>query len=267
MSSNRGIEMSESAEKAKSERSPSYPFISLKKAEERAKQFWEKHRKEGSRVAAVAPTWVYGVKSSGLQQTVGALKQYGLMEDSGSGVDRKVQLTDLGRRLVADQRDGAREAALKEAAMRPRLFQEYRRWIAYMPSESHCLSELELDRGFNRPAALAFLKAFRETISFANLREDDTLSSNLNTPDFEEDELVDAQDRASAPTKEKTFADTNLLDVLMPAPGPSPLSQRLKVELTVGSISVSAVLRSAEEVDTVIAFLQANKVLLGTTSH
>jgi hypothetical protein len=266
MAVNRGIDMSEGTEKAKKERSPSYPFISLKKAEERAKQFWEKHRKDDARLAAVGPTWDYGAKSSGLQQTVGALKQYGLLEDAGSGADRKVQLTELGRRLVADQREGAREAALKEAAMRPRLFQEYRRWIGDMPSESHCLSELELDRGFNSAAALAFLKSFRETISFAGLRDDDTLSSNLVGGDMEEDGAMETQER-HAEAKSKSFADTNLLDMVMPPPGPSPLSQRLKVELTVGSLSVSAVLRSPEEVDTVIAFLQANKVLLGSSSH
>lgn len=253
--------MSESA--TKFDRSPSYPFISLKKAEERAKQFWEKHRKESARLPTVAGTWEYGLKSSGLQQTVGALKQYGLMEDAGSGEERKVQLTDLGRRLVADQREGAREAALKEAAMRPRLFQEYRRWIGDMPSKTHCLSELELDRGFNPPAALTFLKAFQETISFAGIGKDDTLSSSLKDDEAEEGEAVDVQ-----PTpKGKTFADTSLLDIIMPPPGPSPLSQRLKVELTVGQISVNAVLRSAEEVDTVISFLQANKVLFGSSSH
>jgi hypothetical protein len=261
----KGWNMSESDDKTKFDRSPSYPFISLKKAEERAKQFWEKHRKEGARLPTVAPTWGYALKSSGLQQTVGALKQYGLMEDVGSGEERKVQLTDLGRRVVADQREGAREAALKEAAMRPRLFQEYRRWIGDMPSKSHCLSELELDRGFNPLAASTFLKAFQETISFAGIGKDDTLSPSLKNDEAEEDDVVEAQERPAP--KAKTFADASLLDMVMPPPGPSPLSERLKVELTVGQISVSAILRSADEVDTVIAFLQANKVLLGSTPH
>lgn len=258
--------MSETDDKTKFDRSPSYPFISLKKAEERAKQFWDKHRREGARLATVAPTWGYALKSSGLQQTVGALKQYGLMEDAGSGDERKVQLTDLGRRLIADQRDGAREAALKEAAMRPRLFQEYRRWIGDMPSKSHCLSELELDRGFNPLAANTFLKAFTETIAFAGIGKDDTLSSSLNDDDTEEDDIVDAQQQQTT-SKGAAFVGKDLLDVVMPPPGPSPLSQRLKVELTVGQISVSAILRTADEVDTVIAFLEANKVLLGSSSH
>lgn len=253
-------------EKAKSERSPSYPFISLRKAEERAKQFWGAHRKDATRVAALAPTWDYGVKSSGLQQTVGALKQYGLLEDFGSGEDRKVQLTDLGRRLVADEREGAREAARREAAMRPRLFQEYRRWIGEMPSQSHCLSELELDRGFNRPAAQAFLKAFAETVSFAGLREGDSLSSTLN--DEREDDIVaETQEEDGRPRQgghnSLGLAMAGKLDIDNLSVGaPKPLAQRLSLNVTVGAISVNATLVTTEEVDTVIKFLEANKVLL-----
>ncbi|BBK33141.1 hypothetical protein EDC65_4235 [Stella humosa] len=242
-------------EKAKIERSPSYPFISLRKAEERTKQFWEKHRKESARLATIASTWGYGAKSSGLQQTVGALKQYGLMEDQGSGDDRKVQLTELGRRLVADHREGARGAALREAAMRPRLFQEYRRWITDPPSETHCLSELELDRGFNPTAASVFLKAFTETVAFAGLRA--TEASSSPTIDLTSDD--DSLDEIDNPTSHiKANHDHNITAT----PEQIPLSDRLKVQLTVGSLSVSAVLRSSKEVDTLIQFLEANKPLL-----
>jgi hypothetical protein len=261
--------MSDSENKSTRERSPTYPFISLRKAEERAKQFWEKHRKDGARLSTVADTWEYGVKSSGLQQTVGALKQYGLLEDTGSGEDRKVLLTDLGRRLVADQRDGAREAALKEAAMRPRLFQEYRRWISEMPSESHCLSELELDRGFNPLAAKMFLKAFRETVSFAGLRNDDNLSSN---PSDEEGEVMgEAQSEERSARRElhesiaHALAGKSDTDNL-PTNTPKPLAQRLSLNVTVGAISVNATLLTTDEVDTVIKFLEANKVLLALGS-
>lgn len=135
-----------------------------------------------------------------------------------------------------------------------------------MPSKIHCLSELELDRGFNPLAANAFLKAFQETISFAGIDKDDTLSSSLKVDETGEDDAVEAQERPPG-SKAKTFADANLLDILMPPPGPSPLSERLKVELTVGQISVSAILRSSAEVDTVISFLEANKLLLGSPSH
>ncbi len=109
----------------KKERSPNFPFIPLKKAIERAEALHANHKKEAARLVAIAPSWNYGNKSSGLIQTVAALKQYGLIEDLGSGEDRKVQVSDLTRRIIVDQRPGAREQALKEAARSPKLFAEY----------------------------------------------------------------------------------------------------------------------------------------------
>ena len=248
-------------DKVRFDRSPSYPFISLRKAEERAKQFWAAHRKEGARLSVVAVTWGYGIKSSGLQQTVGALKQYGLMEDVGSGEDRRVQLTELGRRLVADQREGATDAARKESALRPRLFQEYRRWIAEMPSAAHCLSELELDRGFNAPAAQTFLKSFVDTISFARLRDDDRFSSSL---------VDDGDGRAETSIQEEASQTRGLgvmaaIDAFVTQPeilGPKPFADRCKVEMTPHSLRVTAVLLSLSEVDVLIRILQANKTML-----
>jgi len=168
-----------SEDKAKKERSPSFPFISLEKAVGRASVMYEKHKREAARLSAIAPTWNYGIKSSGLLQTVAALKQYGLVEDFGSGDDRKVQLSELGRRILIDERPGAKEAALREAAKRPRLIAEYLdRWVPDRPSDAHCISELQFDRGFTSEAARLFLKVFDDTVAYANLTGDDKLSDS-----------------------------------------------------------------------------------------
>jgi hypothetical protein len=250
-------------DRIKKERSPSYPFISLRKAVERATQFWEKHRREAARLASVGPTWGYGARSSGLQQTVGALKQYGLIEDLGSGEDRKIQLSDLGRRIVADQRAGARESGLKEAAMRPRLFSEYERWISDPPSEAHCLSELEIDRGFTPDAAKAFLRAFNETVSFAGLRYGDSVSSSLT-------EEADAMKQPAQLAERTSSPDFGDIGSIFPAigstqaapPAPLPLAKRLRFEMTVEALTVHAVLQSPDEIDKLIGMLEANKPVL-----
>jgi hypothetical protein len=171
-------------DKARKERSPSYPFISLPKALERAKAFDEAHRRNPARLASVAETWGYSSSSSGLLQTASALKAYGLLEDNGRGGDRKTQLTDLAQRILHDTRPGAREAATREAALRPRLFAEYaEKWLPMRPSDSHCLSELRLDRGFTEAAASMFLRSFDETVTFAGLKEGDGLSISLEDND------------------------------------------------------------------------------------
>jgi hypothetical protein len=157
------------------ERSPSSPFISLKKAVERLQQLDQAHKRNPARVATIATTWDYGLKSSGLLQTIAALKQYGLIEEVPGGDDRKIKISDLGWRYLYDLRPGAKEIALREAALKPKLFAEhYKTWGAGRPSDAHCISELHLDRGFTQESAKTFLKVFDETVSFVNLRDGDS---------------------------------------------------------------------------------------------
>ena len=245
-------------EKSKKERSPSFPFISLEKAVERTKALYDSHRREPARVISVAKTWGYGDKSSGLLQTVAALKQFALIEDLGSGPDRKIQITELARRALMDERPGAREAALKEAATNPRLIAEYlHKWVPVRPSDGHCISELELDRGFNAAGAKLFLKVFDETVSFANLASDDGMSSSLSTGS-----KLDEVKMTSNISVQPAHAGEGLSFFSQIASAAAPLSQRMKIELTEGSLTVSAKLVSVPEIDKLIKILEANKVLL-----
>lgn len=167
----------DSEDRAKKERSPSFPFISLPKALDRARAVSDAHRRNPARLTVVGETWGYGPSSSGLLQTASALKAYGLIEDVGKGSERRIQLTDLAQRIIHDTRPGAKVAALKEAALRPRLFAEYaEKWLPERPSDGHCLSELRLDRGFTEAAAKTFLRSFDETVTFADLKGGDGLS-------------------------------------------------------------------------------------------
>lgn len=214
-------------------------------------------KREAARIPAVGATWGYGPKSSGLQQTIGALKQYGLVEDSGSGDDRKIQITDLARKILADQRPGAREQALREAALRPRLFQEYSRWFDDRPSDDHCISELTFDRGFNDDAARTFLRSFDDTVAFAGLGNSANFSST--PPPASDDEEPDTVPPAAE-------------NEVRAAPAPSmahatlPLSKRLEVRMGADALTVSATLTSADEVNRLIKILEANKALLDLTN-
>ncbi|MGA9795825.1 MAG: hypothetical protein WBQ17_09850 [Rhizomicrobium sp.] len=243
--------------KIKKERSPSFPFIPLEKAVWRAGALLEAHKREPARLASVATTWGYAPKSSGLQQTVAALKQYGLVEDTGSGEDRKIGVTELARRILVDQRPGAKEGAIKEAAIMPRLIGEYiQRWVPDRPSDAHCVSELELDRGFNAEGAKLFLRVFDETVAFANLGSSDSLSeSQLNEAGLG-DPVRDAL--AYETTKSGKADPFGLLRSL----APKPLAQRLKIELNGNVMNVSASLNNAVEVDKLIRMLEANKEIL-----
>jgi hypothetical protein len=249
--------------KPKRDRSPAFPFIALRRAVERAQSLYENHRREPARLAAVAPSWGYSPKSSGLLQTVAALKQFGLIEDMGSGDDRKIVLTKLGQTIVADQRPGARENALKEAARSSAVIAEYLpKWLPDRPSDAHCISELHLDRGFTEDAAKAFLRVFDETVSYANLDQEaanspEAISETLGGGDDEEDDMPPSYSRARPRAME---ADVPPMQVT--PRGPRPLHERLKVALDGKTLAVTATLETEAEVEQMIAILNANKVLL-----
>jgi len=246
--------------KAKKERSPSYPFISLKKAVDRAQSLFDGHRKEPTRLSALADTWTYSPSSSGLQQTVAAMKQYGLLEEAGSGMDRKVQISDLARRILADLRPGVKEQAIKEAALRPKLLAEYfQRWLPVRPSDAHCVSELVFDRGFGEPAAKSFLKVFDETATFANLRHNDKEQDVEQGSDTVEEESED--EGGGNVQKGEQWKPLAPPPALRNA-GAVPLSERLQVVTTGNQLTISAALVSGREVDKLIRILQANKALL-----
>jgi hypothetical protein len=180
------------------ERSPSFPFIPLDRAIGRAREVADAHKRNAARVASIGETWGYAPASSGLQQTVAALKAFGLLEHIGRGQDRRVQLTDLAMRVLYDTRPGAREMAVQEAALKPRLINEYaEKWLPERPSDHHCVSELRLDRGFTETAAKLFLRVFDDTLSFANLSDRDNVS------DSHMDEIIDIASQSSpVPTEQ-----------------------------------------------------------------
>lgn len=179
-------------------RSPSFPFIPLKKAIERAETVAEHFKRYSTRTSDIASKWDYRPKSSGHLQTLAALKAYGLIEYVDGGKDRKVKLTDLAWRLLFDQRPGERERARREAGRTPKFIAEYlERWRDGRPDDSHCISELTFDRGFTTEAAKNFLSVFDETKSFAKLGDSDKMVEQDEDEDFEEgiieDKMTDLQ--------------------------------------------------------------------------
>jgi hypothetical protein len=168
----------------KKDRSPSFPFITLTKAVERTRLLYDAGKRHEMRMADAAGAMGYGPKSSGVIQTLAALIAYGLVEDSGSGEARKFKVSDLGFKVVADQRPGAREAALAEAAMKPKLIAEYAvPWGSGRPADGICLSELHIDRGFTEDGAKTFIRVFDDAMGYAKVADSDTKSDTGGAED------------------------------------------------------------------------------------
>ena len=136
------------------------------------------HRRSPARPSVVGETWNYSASSSGFIQTVAALRAYGLLDDTGRGEDRSIQISELAQRILNDSRPGAKEAAIRESARKPKLMLEFiSLWLPEKPSDAHRISELTLDHGFTFEAAKSFLRIFDDNISFARLNEGDKMES------------------------------------------------------------------------------------------
>ena len=158
-------------------RSPKYPFIPLSKALERAEQLYRAEGKNYTPMTVATGHWAYKPKSSGGLQTIGALIGYGLLEDVGSGADRKVRVTELARRILLDQRPESteRNTLIREAALTPTVFGGL--WSLWkdvgIPSASSMRHTLVFEHDFNENTVDDFISVFSQTIEFAGLTSAD----------------------------------------------------------------------------------------------
>jgi len=158
-------------------RSPPFPFIGLRRALERAREFYERQRQHSAPASVAVTLWGYGVKSSGGIQTIAALKHYGLLEDEGSGADRRVKLSELALKIIRDSRDPSpdRDALIKQAALTPKLFLElWNKFGAVLPAEGTVIYYLQQERGgYTEKSARDLIETYVDTISFARFIEAD----------------------------------------------------------------------------------------------
>ena len=175
---------------AKKDRSPSFPFITLTKAVERTRSLFDQAKRHEMRLSDAATAMGYGAKSSGVIQTLAALIAFGLVEDSGSGDARKFKVSDLGFKVLADQRPGARESALADAAFKPKLIAEYAAvWSEGRPSDAICLSELHIDRGFTEDGAKTFLRVFDDAVRYFEVADAGKQSDKTDQNGVEAEQL------------------------------------------------------------------------------
>lgn len=215
------VEDKAQTDKAKKFRSPQFPFISLEKAVARARDFEGQYRQHDARVASAAKTWGYAEKSSGGVQTIAALVAYGLMEDEGSLDNRRLKLTPLAATILKDTRAGAAPAALKTAALKPKVLADlWLTWGAGRPPDHECISTLVLDRKFSEEAARRLLGVYDATIRYAGLALSDKVADNQN----EAEELETGEQR----DKNSTLGGT-IPPPLPPQKGKVPLMQDERV--------------------------------------
>jgi hypothetical protein len=166
-------------------RSPPFPAMPLQRAVERAEQLYRQERDHPVPVASAARAWGMSPTSSGPIQTVGALRQYGLVEDESTGPTRKIKLTHDALRIILDRvpTSDSRREALRRAFFSAKIFAElWERWHSDLPSNQTMINYLVLERRlsnqapFSEQAASELLANYRASLSFASIEDAPTVS-------------------------------------------------------------------------------------------
>jgi hypothetical protein len=155
-------------------RSPAYPFLSVQKALDKARDLYAREGSYAAPLESALKAWGYGAKSSGGRQTLATMKYYGLIDISGEGDSRRIRVSDVGRRIILDQRDDdtekrqlIRKVALTPAVHRA-LYEEFPQGVISDGTARHFLI---FDQHYNETAAGEILSEFKETASYAGLYE------------------------------------------------------------------------------------------------
>jgi hypothetical protein len=174
--------------KAVRERSPSFPFISLKGAIGRLTEFEQKFGRQEPPADRAYLAWGMKGDTSQAQQTLAALKAFGLVDYKGTGPKRPVAISDDARTYLRAQQETVRKGVLKRVALKPR-------WIGYFwplwgtargPDEV-CLDALVLKHKFNENSAPNFLRVYDETITIAGLTDSDKIPEGSQATEEPED--------------------------------------------------------------------------------
>jgi hypothetical protein len=144
-------------------RSPSFPFISLPGAIQRARELYEAEKRNLVRPEVAVVDWGYSARSSAGAQTIAALRAYGLLED----LRGELRLTDRAQHiLVRESGSTERNDLLRQAALAPPLFSKlWERYGADLPSDKSLRSWLVLELKVNENSVEDLLRSYRETLA------------------------------------------------------------------------------------------------------
>lgn len=148
-------------------RSPNYPSIGLSKAVEAIKILWTKEGKSPFPPVQVVATGGYTTLSGSSRSYLASIRQYGFLEDVSGREFFK--LSPLAMKIVAHEAESDEyQAALREAALTPKLFREI--FQTYRDaSDGSIKAFLITKKSFSDEGAKAAIRAFRDTIQTAGL--------------------------------------------------------------------------------------------------
>jgi len=168
--------------KSTRDRSPSFPFVPLQTAVARLEAFDKYFGRHPAPPAKAGLAWGMKEKSSQADQTLAALRSFGLIRYGGMGASREVSLTEEGRTYLRAEQESVKKQVLKQSALRPKTIRKFWAiWGADRPPDAVALDDLRLKHAFSDAGATNFLKVYDATIAYAGLSESDKVGAHVGS--------------------------------------------------------------------------------------
>lgn len=175
-------------------RSPSYPGIDLEFAIQRAEQLWQHEHHYPTAVPTILGHWGYGTKSGGGFAAIAALKNFGLMDDQGTGPDRTAWLTKLAQDILTAESKEQRQALIRQAALKPSMHLAlWEKYGSRLPSDVSMQLFLTREREFTPSGAGELVSEWKRTLAYAKLA-DEAGSVTPNGADAKQDSPEDQRE-------------------------------------------------------------------------
>lgn len=249
------------APKPKRERSPSFPFIPLKTAIARLAAFDAYSNRHPVPAKHSGSAWGMKGYTSQAQQTLAALKSFGLIEYHGTKESLTASITDDARTYLRAQQESIKQEVLKRVALKPKEMAKYfGLWGVQRPPDPVCLDLLVLNGGYTPDGAKLFLSVYDDTLDYAGVSDSDRVS-----PEDQEQEVDEADDDTPGPD----VPDASLGKVKPTAKAKGTILMEGERILQDGILSREATYRiivsgriGAKEIERLIAKLELDKEIL-----
>ncbi len=153
-----------------SNRSPSYPSISLLEALQKAKLFHDAWGQADASLEKSLQCWGYSSRSSTGHRLAAAMTSFGLFDVIGSAADRRLKLSDaaLDGLFCSDNIADRKSSAIRQSVLNPRVYRMlWERWGYDLPDCDQLEQYLVCELGFNRKVVAKFLGDYFTSIELA----------------------------------------------------------------------------------------------------
>ena len=228
-------------------RSPNYPAIGLPAAIERIEKLHQLQHQTPEEREVVAQHLGYSGLNGKSLKVMSALMKFGLLERVQDG---RLRITDLAINIVFPE-DEDRGPAVREAAFSPSLFSEIRkRWPDHVPTDESLRAYL-IRRQFSQSAIEDVIRNYRQTI---NLVTQESVEYDSSAQSSEDQEVSPQQTTEVTPTSAPLPT--------LPSQGP-PFQAGFDGSVLAGAFRLT----TPEEIDTLVRFLEINKVMITPVSR